>query len=461
MMERDLFHLYNRAAFGRSLLAVESGSGINEHFHQLLKESEKVNPLSLDLPDGNHEAMDGRKQENRAGVFRSRQESMKMLNAVWLSRLCSGEQELRERMTLFWANHFSCRTGNPVFALHLNNLIREHALGNFGDLLRGVSRSPAMLQFLNNQQNRKAHPNENFARELLELFTMGRGNYTEKDVAETARAFTGWSFNREGVFAFRAGQHDDGWKEVLGKKGRLSGEDVLAHVLEQKQTAVYLVRKFWKHFVSLQADEDKIRLLADDFYKKGYDIRELLKSVFLSDWFYAAKYKGALIKSPVELMIPLIRDFKVSFANHNVAIGFQKLLGQVLFNPPNVAGWPPGRAWIDHSTLSLRLRLSRVLLDNNLPDLVIKDSGDANDSFRESQTEGRFKSKADWNAFYRRYDAWTTDDLFTHLASFMLAVGPGAELLKRGKEYLSGVDEKSRRKEAVLYVSTLPEYQVC
>ncbi|MBK9319480.1 MAG: DUF1800 family protein [Bacteroidetes bacterium] len=135
----------------------------------------------------------------KVGEVLSRQQLIKDLNFAWLNRMVTGKAVLREKMTLFWANHFACRSGNPLFAQQLNNIIRKHALGNFKTLLLEVSKSPAMLQFLNNQQNRKAHPNENFAREVMELFTLGHGHYTEKDVSEAARAFTGWTFNREDV----------------------------------------------------------------------------------------------------------------------------------------------------------------------------------------------------------------------------------------------------------------------
>ena len=132
-----------------------------------------------------------------------------------------------EKMTLFWHNHFACRSNNALYAQQLNNIQRSYALGNFRDMVLEVSKSPAMLQFLNNQQNQKGHPNENFARELMELFTIGRGNYTEQDIKESARAFTGWGFDKDGAFKLRPFQHDDGEKTFMGKTGNLNGEDII------------------------------------------------------------------------------------------------------------------------------------------------------------------------------------------------------------------------------------------
>jgi uncharacterized protein (DUF1800 family) len=172
-----------------------------------------------------------------------------------------------------------------------------------------------MLQFLNNQQNRKSHPNENFAREVMELFTLGRGHYSEKDVQEAARAFTGWSFNQAGEFEFRNRIHDFGQKTILNRYGNFDGDDVLRILLEEQQTALFITRKFWRAFVSNTPDEKLCKEIAVRFYDSGYEVEVLLREFFLADWFYEDKYIGALIKSPVELMVPLLRDFRVEFVN--------------------------------------------------------------------------------------------------------------------------------------------------
>ena len=170
-------------------------------------------------------------------------DDLKTLNIRWLETLVNSEAQLREKMSLFWHGHFACRIQNSYFSQELLHIVRTNALGSFADMLKAVSKSPAMLQFLNNQQNKKSHPNENFAREVMELFTMGRGNYTENDVKEAARAFTGWAFEPRGGFVFRKFQHDDGSKTFLGKTGNFDGDDILNMLLENKQTANYISRK--------------------------------------------------------------------------------------------------------------------------------------------------------------------------------------------------------------------------
>lgn len=385
----------------------------------------------------------------------------KQLNTAWLNRL-KGKTQLREKMTLFWANHFACRSGNPAFAQFLNNKIREHALGNFRTLLSEVSRSPAMLQFLNNQQNRKAHPNENFAREVMELFTLGRGNYSESDVREAARAFTGWSFNLSGKFEFRNRIHDFGQKTIIGRTGNFNGDDVLRILLEEQQTALFITKKFWRAFVSNSPDEMLCAEIAKRFFDSGYEIPVLMREFFLSDWFYEDKYMGALIKSPVELMVPLLRDFQVEFANPNVALGFQKALGQILFNPPNVAGWPGGRNWIDSSSLAFRMRLGRVLLSDEAPAIESKPDGDDNNAFRDKVGANEsLKIQADWTKVEQLYLSWSEKDRLDAMADLLLAVPLSSENKRLARTFVQTNDADKGLRSTVMFLTTLPEFQIC
>src|SRR5262249_34193319 len=196
---------------------------------------------------------------------------------------------------------------NIFYQQGLLDVIRRNALGNFGDLLKEVSKSAAMLFFLNNQQNRKDHPNENFAREVMELFTMGRGNYTEQDIKEAARAFTGWGANAGGEFVFRKFQHDTGEKTVLGKSGNFDGDNIIDILIENKQTARFITRKIYRYFVNDEVNEAIVDKLANKFYQSNYDISELMKEIFSSDWFYDPKNIGSRIKSPVELIVGIRR----------------------------------------------------------------------------------------------------------------------------------------------------------
>ena len=286
------------------------------------------------------------------------------MSTAWMARMAASPAQLREKMTLFWHGHFACRVRQPDAALRLHNTTRQHALGKFPDLLLAVSREPAMLQFLNNQQNRKARPNENFAREVMELFTLGRGNYSETDVKEAARAFTGWGYDGQGNFIFRERDHDAGSKTFLGLTGNLTGEDVLRRVLEQPAAATFLVTRVYRFFVNDVPDPARIEPLAVAFRKSGYDIADLMERLLSADWFYDPANVGSHIKSPVELLAGIRRTLNVKIDNQLPLLGYQKALGQTLFQPPNVAGWPGGRNWIDSSSLLLRLQLPAILFRN-------------------------------------------------------------------------------------------------
>ena len=299
------------------------------------------------------------------------------MSTAWMDRMVSAPAQLREKMTLFWHGHFACRVRQPEAALNLHNTMRKHALGKFSDLLLAVSQESAMLQFLNNQQNRKEHPNENFAREVMELFTLGRGNYTETDVKEAARAFTGWSYDSQNNFKFRDREHDAGAKTFLGSTGNFTGEDVLRLILEQPAAATFLVTKIYRFFVNEEPNAAHIEPLAETFRKSGYDVADLMERIFSADWFYDPANMGTHIKSPVELLAGMRRTLNVKIDNDRPLLGYQRALGQVLFEPPNVAGWPGGRNWIDSSSLLLRLQLPAILFKN--ADFAVALKQDEND----------------------------------------------------------------------------------
>jgi uncharacterized protein (DUF1800 family) len=235
---KQVKHLYARAGFGlrfEDIKAVEDLS-VKQAVSALFSASKNDEPVNSVQENTDYAMLiKGDKDAKKQFLQEQRQEE-KELNEAWMNRMSTTGAVLREKMTLFWHNHFACRTKDSFYAQQLNNIQRSHALGNFRDLLLEVSKSPAMLQFLNNQQNHKGHPNENFARELMELFTIGRSNYTEQDVKESARAFTGWGFNKSGEFVMRPFLHDAGKKIFMGKTGSLVGEDIITRLLEQKQT---------------------------------------------------------------------------------------------------------------------------------------------------------------------------------------------------------------------------------
>jgi uncharacterized protein (DUF1800 family) len=357
-------HLLWRAGFGVGINQIDDlkNKNIKTIINELFKE-DSFSEITYDTPDPELAAdymNSTAPAEMKKEMQRINREQNNELNLNFLNTIVNSKEQMREKMAFFWHGHFASRVINPKFNRQLLNTIRKNALGNFKDLLFEVSQSPAMLNFLNNQQNKKDHPNENFAREVMELFTMGRGNYTEHDVREGARAFTGWSYDKEGNFKERKNLHDEGSKTFLGRTGNFDGNDILNIILEQKATAQFITTKIYKFFVNEKPDQDIVNKLSTNFYNSGYDIKKLMTEIFSSTWFYDQKNIGNRIKSPIELMAGMMRILPMHIQNPENLIVYQKLLGQMLLYPPNVAGWPNGKSWIDSSTLMLRLQIPQI-----------------------------------------------------------------------------------------------------
>ncbi len=283
------------------------------------------------------------------------------LRTWWFGEMLATSSPFTERMTLFWHNHFvsSLQKVRPTRLIYRQNLLlRSHALGNFRQLLHAISRDPAMLLYLDNASNRKGQPNENFAREVMELFTLGEGHYSEQDVKEAARAFTGWGVDGgTGEFVFRPNVHDDGMKTVLGRSGPLGGADVLDILLEQPQTAELIVRKLWREFVSPSPDAREVARIAAEFRRASYDIRVPVRALLTSNAFYAPANRASLVKSPVELLVGTLRQFEFEVADPYPFVVMSRQLGQDLMAPPNVKGWPGGEHWINAGTLLTRKQI--------------------------------------------------------------------------------------------------------
>jgi uncharacterized protein (DUF1800 family) len=425
-----------------------------------------------DLPDYKKDKM--MSAEERKAARQMNAQGIKDLNVSWMYEMVRSEHPLREKMALFWHGHFACRTQNVLFNQQLLEVIRMHALGNFGELLTAVSKSPAMLQFLNNQQNRKAHPNENFAREVMELFTMGRGNYTEQDVKEAARAFTGWAYDDNGAFNFRDRTHDDGIKTLLGKSGNFDGDDVLKLLLEKKATAHFIATKVYKFFVDQEdPDADKINMLANKFYDSGYDIKELMRTIFMADWFYDSKLVGSHIKSPIELLVGFRRTIPVDLEKEEVMISFQQVLGQTLFYPPNVAGWPGGRNWIDSSSLMYRMQLPSMILfekDFNIqPKEITPEMGMGMNSYKVTQEFNesakrqfakKIKGTIHWDDYLQDYKDVSRDALADTIADTLLQTKKNVS-----RQVLENYADISSREQYIktitIAVMSTPEYQLC
>ncbi len=437
------------------------------------KKPEKIN-VAQNLVDGLYKGIQDVAQmqkpeltnDQKKQLREQSREDLKNLNIHWLEEMINNEAQLREKMSLFWHGHFACRVINSYFQQELLQTIRENALGNFKDMLRAVSKSPSMISFLNNQQNRKKKPNENFAREVMELFTMGRGNYTETDIKEAARAFTGWGFNLKGEFEFRKFQHDDDKKTVLGKTGNFDGDDVLNILLEQKQTAKYITKKIYRYFVNDKADDAKVDWLSNRFYQNDYDIKKLLEDIFTADWFYEEKNIGTKIKSPIELLAGIRRLLPMEMENDQAQILFQKTLGQILFYPPNVAGWPGGKTWIDSSSLMLRLRIPQILSANDIMDIMPKTDDDVQGGMMEMAakklkdvTKGG-TAKIDWSLAAAIFEKIPREKLLQKITDTLLQTkGHVPDTLL--EKYVNSENRENFIKSAIVNLMSTPEYQLC
>jgi uncharacterized protein (DUF1800 family) len=293
------------------------------------------------------------------------------LQAIWLYRMIFTPHPLRERMTLFWHNHFAtsnAKVQNSALMQRQNELLRAQALGDFRALLQAIGKDPAMLTWLDSTVNKKAHPNENYAREVMELFSLGRGHYSEKDVQEAARAFTGW-FVLGDRFEVVPRQHDGGPKTVLGRKGNWTGDDIPGILLDQPACGEWICRKLFRYFISESHSPSEALLapLARAFRESGYQVRVPVATILRSTLFFDPSMRRRRVKSPVEFAVGTVRALEVlkpTVAPAALARSCVQM-GQSLYAPPSVAGWEWGRAWINSATLLARANLVLALLSDD------------------------------------------------------------------------------------------------
>ena len=278
------------------------------------------------------------------------------LQRWWLVRMVYSKRPLQEKMTLFWHGLLTSghsKVGRAERMWTQNDLFRRQALGSFSVLLKAVSRDPAMLVWLDSQTNRKAAPNENFARELMELFSMGVGTYTETDVRESSRAFTGWFLNNRGFF-FNAAEHDNGIKSFLGQSGNFDGDDVIDIIAAHSATSLYICRKLFEFFAYDNPEPSMLVPLQSAFQTSGGSIKSVVRAILLSDAFYSQKAYRSRPRSPVELVAGTLRTLEIETDGRGLSVLLGRM-GQTIFDPPNVAGWPGGPTWINSSTLLERI----------------------------------------------------------------------------------------------------------
>jgi uncharacterized protein (DUF1800 family) len=313
------------------------------------------------------EAMTGAPTIGQARAHLAKQYAAPSLIAMqrwWLERMLLTPSPLQEKMTLLWHGHFTSemldKGTSPPEMLAQNQLFRRFALGNVRDLTQAVARDPAMLRYLDNARSERAHPNENFARELMELFTLGIGNYTEQDIRESARAFTGWSI-RDDQFYENGRAHDDGQKSFLGRNGNFDGNDIINIIFQQPAAGRWFARKLLVNFVYSDPEPELVEATAALIRKNDFNLQPVVSTLLRSNVFFSPRAYRALVKSPVEFVVgahQLYGAKKISIES----LSALRRMGQFLYRPPNVKGWDGGVAWLNSQTLLTRENFASMLV---------------------------------------------------------------------------------------------------
>ncbi len=463
MKQKQIQHLYWRAGFGIGISELEKiqSKSKSNIVDSLFLASENYVPLELDLLDilplkeKSKKTLKKELGEEKLNILQKKaQKKVRDLNFAWIERLNNSESILREKMTLFWANVFVCRDNHIFHIQQYNNALRKHALGDFRSFVKAISKQASMSKYLNNKQNVKRKPNENFGRELMELFTLGVGNYTETDIKESARAFTGWSFEKNGDFKLRKNQHDFGEKTFFGKTGNFDGDEIIDIILEQKQCARFICTKIYKYFVNPMVNNDRLEELTELFYK-DYNIKNLMLHIFNSRWFYKDENIGAKIKSPIELLVGIHKTVPVTYKKQKQLNYLQKMMGQVLLYPDNVSGWKGDKNWIDSNTLMFRMKLASLVLNNAV--INLEEKGNFEDSFEEYYRKERnrniyIKTTKNWDVFIENYGKLKPSELKEILIQ--------PKLDKDTEAFLNDLIVTSN-KDFCIQLMSIPEYQLC
>ena len=386
-------HLLNRAGFGGPPAEIQklADLGLDGAISSLLDYDNIPDPTAdpvWAIPDP--ERMQKIQSVNRTGTPEEKrqmvQEQQQLqrqhimeLRGWWLQRMAKGPRPLQEKLVLFWHGHFATsveKVRDAYFMWRQNDIFRRLATGNWTMMLLEVGKDPAMLVWLDQAQSQRQHPNENFAREVMELFALGEGHYTEHDIGEAARALTGWSLDRVNQeFVSRPFAHDTGEKTFLGRSGNLDGEDVIAQIVAQPQAAKFITAKLWNYFAGQVPSEKLNDALAENFRANGNNFKPFLDTLFHSEEFYSPDIVRNQVKSPVQWLVGSVRVLESELPPPLVSWGMLRQLGQDLFAPPNVKGWDGGVTWITTNTLLTRYNDAQALVEGSLPPLTAGDFG--------------------------------------------------------------------------------------
>jgi uncharacterized protein (DUF1800 family) len=440
---------------------------------QWLEEDKKIDPREIRQMGEN---------EKKRLQIRNRQHTAE-LQGGWVQFMMSAPTPadmVHEKMALFWHGHFATSAqkvkATPLIYNQLE-LFHQHALGNFGDLLQAIIRDPAMLRYLDNDQNHRGKPNENLARELMELFSLGPGNYTEQDIREGARALTGYSIEPY-QFRFRPFLHDSGNKTILGRTGKFNGDDFVNLILEQPACAEFITRKLWVYFANENPPDHVIKMLADKFRVSRYDLKTVWREMFSHPEFYSAEVMGTQIKSPLQLVVGAARTLGLAVNNFEFYSRTLLMMGQVPYLPPNVKGWPGGRAWIDTSRLVTRYTFAEIIAEGKIPaEMDPRQQGDMD--WRDpdmTPEERKLKLKerkmlpprnlrVDFEAERFIEDQSTAAEIIDAITRVLLAVAPAQEerqtLIANLEKSLQEKSRETALQRAIGDVMLLPAYQLC
>jgi uncharacterized protein (DUF1800 family) len=412
-------------------------------------------------------------EEERRRVQREYQQQERQravaLRGWWLRRMAGGPRPFQEKMVLFWHGHFATsvqKVRDTYLMWRQNELFRRLATGNWPALLVAVAKDPAMLLWLDQARSRKEHPNENFAREVMELFTLGEGHYTENDITEGARALTGWSYDAaKQCFIQRPAWHDRGEKVIFGQRGNFDGEDFLKLIVAQPQAGRFITAKLWNFFAGAEPSPDLEAALAARFREGGDNFKPLLRTMFLSEEFYAPSLLGNQVKSPAQWLAGSARLLERELPPPLVCFNLTRNLGQDLFAPPNVKGWDGGLSWITTNTLLARYNEAAVLVEGDLSGLA--GAGQANRPNPNRPAGRRLQDLrvggVDVEKLFTAQERSDKDLLVAALERRLLQskLKPSREKVLR--DYLAKEGELDRQviRNAIRLVMSTPEYQLC
>jgi uncharacterized protein (DUF1800 family) len=376
-------HLLNRAAFGGTPEEIEAThrKGLAAAVEALIDigaDATRVPPPAWAYPRNiRAERMQIKMAKDHEQNFQAKAREVRTMEGQdlldlrrwWLDRMMNGPAPLLEKMVLFWHGHFatSAQKVRDAYWMWLqNDTLRSNALGNFATLVKKISRDPAMMIYLDLQQSQREHPNENWARELMELFTIGIGNYTEEDVRASARAFTGYRINfTTQQFRFAPMQQDLAAKTFMGRTRPLNGDDVIDILIKKTPCAQFIGKKLWRFFVEDEPSQEIVDLISSRIRAHDFEMRPLLREIFCSAEFYSERVMGTQIKSPVQYIVQTSKLLETQLPSPMVVQNAMRQMGQILFAPTNVKGWDGGKAWITTSTLLFRYNFANYLINGD------------------------------------------------------------------------------------------------